>query len=935
MSFNPIDRQWIRHGAPVLVVAIVGVVASVAVWILTINSENRTFALEYTRRADNQDSVLQSGISNYLEKLYSVRALFDSSDHPVTRDQFERFASALLVNRPAIMNISWIPRVTREQRDAHELAAARDGLSDYHIRAIGPDGTLPVAPQAKEYFPKFYSTEARTSRAYGLDNNDGDAREQALAHIRDANVLSISPPLLLHIGNGDRRGFWAALPVYARGLPHETVDERRRNLIGYVQAVFQIGVMIDTVFSGVTSPARLYLFAPDAALNDLPIFFMSHLGKGTIAAKSQKDLAVELHRTFPLNFGDVRWTVVVTPELVDLIPARHERSSIILICGLLLSTILTAFIWNSRRGARQLNLVNNELLRQKILLNTAIENISQGLCMFDADGRIMLFNGRYAKWMGLPAASLAGMSLLELIKSRKAAGTFSGNPQEFFNNVVDSAREGKSSTRIIETFDKRALRVIEQPMQEGGWVATSEDITESRKTEAKILYMAHHDALTGLWNRTQLIERLENAFALLPSGGGKFAVHFVDIDHLKRANDAHGHDGGDFLLKIVARRLKSVTRVGDAAARIGGDEFIVVQTEVNDVDQAEDFAKRLCSAVSAPMKLKEQTIIATASVGVALAPADGTDPERLLKSADLAVYKAKADGRNAIRFFEAGMDTDLEARLGLETIIREAVLHDRFELHYQPIFEISRHRLVGFEALVRLRSEGETLIPPLGFIPVAEDLQLIDKIGTWVLRDACRTAANWPEDLTVAVNLSPAQFLVGSISNVVAAALKEAGLPAHRLELEITETRLLGNTEAILAELLTIKAMGAAIVMDDLGTGYSSLSYLWRFPFDKIKIDRCFMEGFVDSSRDVKTVVKAIIALGHELDMRVTIEGVETAAQAAFVEEVDGDQAQGYFFGRPVPASELGAIILAEFRKAHLAPPNAATRPRSGSNLPL
>jgi EAL domain-containing protein (putative c-di-GMP-specific phosphodiesterase class I) len=246
-------------------------------------------------------------------------------------------------------------------------------------------------------------------------------------------------------------------------------------------------------------------------------------------------------------------------------------------------------------------------------------------------------------------------------------------------------------------------------------------------------------------------------------------------------------------------------------------------------------------------------------------------------------------------------------------------------LHYQPLFEISDRRLIGFEALIRLPAEDGTLVPPLVFIPVAEELGLIDKIGAWVLREACRAAATWPEQLTVAVNLSPAQFLAGSVSDIVAAALKEAGLVAHRLELEITESLLLGNSEAIMKELQTLKAMGVAIVMDDFGTGYSSLSYLWRFPFDKIKIDRSFMQGFEGSSRDAKTVVKTIIALGRELNMRVTVEGVETATQAAFLDKADGDQAQGYFFGRPVPASEVSANILADFQKRHLALPPEIT----------
>ena len=449
---------------------------------------------------------------------------------------------------------------------------------------------------------------------------------------------------------------------------------------------------------------------------------------------------------------------------------------------------------------------------------------------------------------------------------------------------------------------------------------------EKQQADRRIRFLAHHDALTGLANRAQLIQSLEAALAILPLRRDGIAVHFLDLDRFKRVNDSLGHDGGDSLLKTVAERLRAVIRVEDVVARLGGDEFVLLQTGVAGKVQAEDFARRIISAVTAPMTLKDRPFLATVSVGVALAPADGTNPERLLKSADLALYKAKADGRNCIRFFAAEMDTELQARFELERVIRDAVLHDRFELHYQPLFEISDRRLIGFEALIRLRAEDGTLIPPLVFIPVAEDLQLIDKIGAWVLREACRTAATWPEHLTVAVNLSPAQFLAGSVSDIVAGALKEAGLAAHRLELEITETLLLGNSEAIMAELQVLKAMGVAIVMDDFGTGYSSLSYLWRFPFDKIKIDRSFMQGFEGSSRDAKTVVKTIIALGRELNMRVTVEGVETATQAAFLDQSDGDQAQGFFFGRPVPASEVSANILADFQKTHSSP-SSATAP--------
>ena len=550
--------------------------------------------------------------------------------------------------------------------------------------------------------------------------------------------------------------------------------------------------------------------------------------------------------------------------------------------------------------------------------DTALNNMPHGLCMFDSKHRIVVSNQKLKQQTGLPAdCDLKGSTVRNLVESVVAAGMISGFNAQNLIDRLDARLSGTEDDAFgVDMLNGRTLEFTVQPMENGGTVVLVDDITERKIAEAKINHLARFDALTGVANRTQLVEKLENALAVLPLRGGSVALHFIDIDRFKKINDTLGHDGGDFLLKAVAERLQSVTRVEDVVARLGGDEFVVVQTGVRDRDQAEDFARRLTFAVTAPMRRREQALVATVSVGVALAPADGTNPELLLKSADLALYKAKADGRNCIRFFLPEMDAELQARSKLESTICDAMLHDRFELHYQPIFEIPERRLIGFEALIRLPAEDGSLIPPLAFIPVAEDLQLVDRIGAWALREACRTAATWPENLTIAVNLSPSQFLAGSVSDIVAAAVKETGLATQRLELEVTETLLLGNSEAIMAELQTLKAMGVAIVMDDFGTGYSSLSYLWRFPFDKIKIDRSFMQNFDGSGPDA-TIVKTIIALGRELNMRVTVEGVETAVQAAFLDTVDGDQAQGFFFGRPVPASEVGAIILASFQKTH------------------
>jgi diguanylate cyclase (GGDEF)-like protein len=453
---------------------------------------------------------------------------------------------------------------------------------------------------------------------------------------------------------------------------------------------------------------------------------------------------------------------------------------------------------------------------------------------------------------------------------------------------------------------------------------------EKQHADRRIRFLAHHDALTGLPNRAQLFRLLDDALkSVRPESG--LAVHFVDIDRFKEINDTFGHDGGDFLLKTIAERMRAAVREDDVIARLGGDEFVVVQAGVQGRDSVEAFVARLTAALTLPMPFKNDRIPASVTVGVAIAPADGLTPDRLLKSADLALYKAKADGRNCVRFFNPEMDAEVQARLELERTIRDAVLRDGFELHYQPLFEMTGRHLVGYEALIRLPKEDGTLIPPMTFIPVAEEMRLIDRIGEWALREACRFAATWPQHLTVAVNLSPAQFSTGNIGEVVAAALESSGLAARRLELEITETLLLGDSEAIMAQLTALKAMGVAIVMDDFGTGYSSLSYLWRFPFDKIKIDRSFMQGFAASARDAETIMKTIITLGRELHMRVTVEGVENARQAEFLMKANGDQAQGFYFGRPVPASEVAANIMADLKNIAGAEADCGAAPRKQS----
>jgi diguanylate cyclase (GGDEF)-like protein len=439
---------------------------------------------------------------------------------------------------------------------------------------------------------------------------------------------------------------------------------------------------------------------------------------------------------------------------------------------------------------------------------------------------------------------------------------------------------------------------------------------EKQHSDRRIRYLAHHDALTGLTNRARLIERLENILTMLPPLGTQLAVHFIDLDHFKDVNDSLGHDCGDFLLKNVAARLRNVVRVDDVVARLGGDEFVVLQSHVTSKIQAQHFAERIIAALSQPLHFGQHQLRVEVTIGIAMAPQDGNTAERVLKSADLALYTGKSAGRHCAHFFTPEMDDALRERLSLEKLLRDAAATGHFELYYQPVFEKGGTRLVGYETLLRLPAPDGSLILPDRFIVLAEEMRLIDRIGAWVLNQACRTAVTWPSDLTIAVNLSPAQFESGDIVGTVAGALKETGLAPSRLELEIVEKLLLDSSESTMRQLHALKELGVSIVMDDFGTGYSSLAYLWKFPFDKIKIDRSFIQHLANSgSREVETVIKTIIALGRELHMRVTVEGVETRPQADFLESVDADQLQGFFFGQPMPATDLAPNRLLEIRE--------------------
>jgi diguanylate cyclase (GGDEF)-like protein len=446
-------------------------------------------------------------------------------------------------------------------------------------------------------------------------------------------------------------------------------------------------------------------------------------------------------------------------------------------------------------------------------------------------------------------------------------------------------------------------------MPDGGWVATHEDITEQRRSEVKIEYMAHHDALTALANRVLLNERLEQALGQRIPREEMVAVHHLDLDQFKAVNDTFGHPAGDKLLKIVADRLRALVRETDTIARMGGDEFVVVQAAIADPAEATSLAQRIIASMSEPFDLDGHQAVIGASVGIAVGPSDGLKPDRLLRNADLALYRAKGDGRGTFRFFEAAMDLQMQTRRIMERDLRKALPAGEFELYYQPVVNLASGDISGFEALIRWNHPEQGLVSPAAFIPLAEETSFIVPMGEWVIRQACATAAQWPGDLSVAVNISAAQFRYPGLMQVIVGALATSGLQPTRLEIEITETVLLQNRETTLAVLHQLRELGVRIAMDDFGTGHSSLTYLQCFPFDKIKIDRSFVKDITENAGSLN-IVRAVAALAKGMGMTATAEGIETREQLDRITCEGCTEMQGFLFSRPLPASEIERLFL-------------------------
>jgi diguanylate cyclase (GGDEF)-like protein len=541
--------------------------------------------------------------------------------------------------------------------------------------------------------------------------------------------------------------------------------------------------------------------------------------------------------------------------------------------------------------------------------DTALNNMPHGLCMFTADGRLAVMNHRFSAMMNLSDDLMhSGASASDIVAACVSAGSISAAS----GNVIISEIENSQAKDIITTDPNvvrgRSLSWTFQPMAGGGAVVLLEDITERRNAEARITHLARYDELTGLPNRVNFRDEIEHLLAVPHDAAQLSALLFVDLDQFKQVNDTLGHPCGDQLLCAVAERLRAMLRPEDFVARFGGDEFVVFQQNIKSAEEAASLARRIVDHLSERYKIDNHLVEIGASVGIAMTSPPGVSADTLLKNADMALYRAKADGRGTFCFFRDEMAQTVEARRILELDLRKALANEEFELFYQPLVNLQSGRIATCEALLRWNHPVRGTVSPIDIIPVAEDMGLIVDLGRWILRKACVECMQWPEAVSVAVNFSPQQFHQRDVLSEIRYALEVSGLPANRLEIEITESSLLRNTQLTHDVLSQLRELGVRISLDDFGTGYSSLSYLHNFPLQKVKIDRSFLEG-IDTDRPL-TLLRGVARLSADLGMSVVVEGIETNEQLELI-NADGTvtEAQGYLFSRPVPAVRVRQLL--------------------------
>lgn len=781
-----------RQFLPCIVAAAVGIAVTVSAAGVIVQRDDNDAKRQFNVLAENHFMVLQNGLNGYVNRLEAVRALFDSSADPVHRNEFEAFTRPLLRENAAIATLSWVPRVLNSERVQHERQGVLDGLPDYHIKDMTAAGRMTVAPERSEYYPIFYATVPTTSKLYGLDLGSEADTLAELGHSRDANRLGFSPVRALVSTDRTQGGFLFSLPIYKRGSLHDTIENRRRNLAGFVHGSVIVAKMVSDIITDNKTPKGLDLFfyAPSGGPQAMPFqMHPSRLRTSPLEPMSRAAAVTGRFWSRDLEADRQPWlTMVARPMPGGPLIAHHDRAWIVFGFGLILTAAVVTYIRSSRSHASRMMRVNK-----------------------------------------------------------------------------------------------------------------------------KVSDLALTDPVTLLANRRAFVERLRHAFASCRRGAKPFAILYFDLDHFKDVNDTLGHAVGDELLRQVAARVKGAVRQNDVIARFGGDEFAILQGDVEDPEAGGALAGKIGKIIAAPYVIDGNEVYISASIGISRYTPEVAAPDTMMIQADLALYRAKEDGRNCFRFHDAALDRDVQERVLIADELRGALQRNEFELYYQPQVELRSGRIVGMEALLRWNHPKRGQISPSVFIPIAERSGQIQLLGQWVLDAACRQLREW-RDAGIALELVGVNFSAlhfkgsAELDREVSASLDKWGVPPGMIEIELTESVLMEITHQHDARLQRLRELGVRIAVDDFGTGYSSLSYLANYPISRVKVAQELVFG-VEADPRSATVVRAAIRLAHELGIEIIAEGIETEGQKEFLLSAGCEHGQGFYFSRPVDAARAAALL--------------------------
>ncbi len=901
-----------------IVTAIVGVVASAALTVLVARETAKIEETEFNNSAEDRRADIQFGIDGYIKSLTAVGVFLQVTNMNIDRVKLWHIAETLRRINPGTLDVAPAVRVTKAERAAFETRMRAQGRTDFQIREMDATDRLVAADERDEYFPTLtVETPSGTGAADGSDAAADPISRQLLARARDENRIVTALPRKLLIG-GLGFNIWA--PVFRFDSATDTLEDRRKNLIGYAAVTIRIDQMFGSILrASADNPVDIYIADPDAASGDRLIYWDSWQGRQTRAdIPAEAALLAGLHWDGKIAIGNRQWRMIVTPAVPLGGGLWGLQALSVLAIGITLTIMIMSYLLVSRHRTLRLELLMSnlretadELAESESKFRTILKTAADGILVADIQSRKFIEgNPSIVKMLGYSQAELARLELSDIHRLEDMPAIY-----ESFEKLAKG--EIKIATDIPVRRKNNSVffaDITTAPLKLGGrqcQVGFFRDVTERRQNAEIITHRAHHDSLTGLVNRQVFLEKVNEAIDRANRGEKAFAILFLDLDHFKDVNDTLGHPTGDELLRSVANRLLKCLRTTDIVTRFGGDEFAVLLTFVGGSDEAGMLATKLIDVVGEPVILGGNSIPVTTSIGISLYGTDSNDAETLMTHADLALHRAKADGRGRYSFFTEEMDKEVRTRVALIGELRDAIKSNQLFVVYQLQVNDETGVIIGVEGLVRWQHPERGVLSPAEFIEVAESSGLIVGLGDWVLHNVCRQARLWLDSgidlasISVSLNISPLQFkepleLKANIERI----LSETGLPPAILELELTEMTLMAAGQSTHNVLSDLRKMGIRIAIDDFGTGYSSLSYLIRYPVDRIKIAQEFMLNLTSDPAS-KVIVKSTIGLAHDLGLQVIAEGVETQEQLDLLRSWNCHLIQGYYYARPLSAEAM------------------------------